>query len=128
MSSDTYGIGVEFRADQTRESVGRLVGTVATYGERARDRPEVFDAGSLVWPDGGIVLRDQHDRKQPIIRFTPTVEAGRVRADIALPDTQRGRDAAVSVRNGTMTRIVRRDDRASGDDAPRGSGISSGPL
>ena len=37
------------------------------------------------------------------MRFVPTVEGREVRIDAALPDTQRGRDSAVMVRNGTLT-------------------------
>ena len=82
---------------------GRLIGTLLTYGERAADRQEVFQPGSLHWPDsGGVVLREMHNRQAPIIRFQPKVEGRQVRADVALPDTQRGRDAAVMVRNGTL--------------------------
>ena len=40
-------------------------------------------------------------REAPIIRFQPKVEGRRVQVDVALPDTQRGRDCAVLVRNGT---------------------------
>ena len=93
---------IEFRADETRQSPGRLVGTLLTYGRRASDRAEVFADGALRWDDGGVVLNEQHNRQAPIMRFTPTVAGHEVRIDAALPDTQRGRDAATMVRNGTM--------------------------
>ncbi len=94
---------VEWREDSSRTTPGMLIGTIMTYGERAADRPERFEAGALYWPDAGVVLREQHNRQAPIARFTPTVEGLEVRAKIPLPDTQRGRDAGTMVRNGTLT-------------------------
>jgi len=91
---------LEFRADQSRESPGRLTGTLMTYGERAADRNEVFEPGSLEWPDDGVVLRRQHNRGQPIMRVVPEVRGGAVVVDAPLPDTQAGRDAAREVRDG----------------------------
>ena len=93
---------IECRADETRQSPGRIVGTLLTYEQRASDRPEVFADGSLRWEDGGVILNEQHARSQPIMRFVPTVEGREVRIDAPLPDTQRGRDAATMIRNGTM--------------------------
>ena len=74
-----------------------------SYGEQALDRAEKFEPGSLHWPDGGIVLNEQHNRQAPIMRFTPEVVGTEVRIDAPLPDTQRGRDAATMVKNGTFT-------------------------
>ena len=73
------------------------------YGTKARTRQEQFADGALAWPDGGIVLNEQHNRSAPILRFVPILEGREVRIDAALPDTQRGRDSAVMVRNGTLT-------------------------
>lgn len=94
---------IEFRDDDSRQSPGRIVGTLLTYGQRASDRPEVFADGALRWHERGIILNQQHDRAQPIMRFSPRVEGRELRVDAALPDTQRGRDTAIMVRNGTMT-------------------------
>ena len=93
---------VELRQDDSRQSPGRIVGTLLTYEQRASDRPEVFADGALRWDDGGVILNEQHARAQPIMRFTPTVEGRAVKIDAPLPDTQRGRDAATMIRNGTM--------------------------
>ena len=93
---------IELRADDSRTSPGRIVGTLITYGKRATDRPEIFADGALRWDAGGIVLNMQHDRAQPVMRFTPAVEGREVRIDAPLPDTQRGRDAATMIRDGTM--------------------------
>ena len=94
---------IELRADDTRQSPGRIVGTLIIYGQRASDRAELFSLGALTWPDGGIILNEQHNRQAPIMRFTPEVVGADVRIDAPLPDTSRGRDAATMVRNGTMT-------------------------
>ena len=94
---------IELRADDTRQSPGRIVGELLTYGTRALDRAELFTPGSLHWPENGVILNEQHERSQPILRFTPEVVGNAVRIDAPLPDTQRGRDAAVMIRNGTMT-------------------------
>lgn len=93
---------IELRADDSRESPGKIVGTLMTYGKRASDRAEVFADGSLRWDEGGVVLNVQHDRAQPVMRFVPTMEGREVRINAALPDTQRGRDTATLIRNGTM--------------------------
>ena len=62
----------------------------------------MFAGGALHWPEDGIILNEQHNRQAPIVRFTPEVRGKDVRVDIALPDTQRGRDAALMVRNKTL--------------------------
>ena len=49
----------------------RLTGTLMVYNERARDRPEVFEVGSLKWDASGIVLNRQHNRAAPILRLHP---------------------------------------------------------
>ena len=93
---------IRLAEDPERLGSGRLQGVLMPYGERATDRPEMFEAGALYWPEGGVVLREQHNREAPIVRFTPEDRAGAVGVDIPLPDTQRGRDAAELVRNGTL--------------------------
>ena len=94
---------IELRADDSRQSPGRIVGTLMEYGKRANDRAEVFADNSLRWDDGGIVLNVQHDRQQPILRFAPTVDGREVRIDAPLLDTQRGRDTATMIRSGLLT-------------------------
>ena len=51
----------------------------------------------------GIVINEQHDRKSAVVRTVPIVDGDVVRIDQPLPDTQRGRDLATSIRNGTYT-------------------------
>ena len=93
---------IELRQDDSRQSPGRLVGELMKYETRARSRREMFSAGSLSWPDDGIVLNLSHDRKQPLMRIIPEVRENAVIVDQALPDTQRGRDSAVMIRDGTL--------------------------
>lgn len=102
MTGSEIRCSIELRQDDSRQSPGRIVGTLITYGKRASDRAEVFAPGALSWPEGGIILNEQHNRQAPILRFTPEVDGAEVRIDAPLPDTQRGRDAATMIRNGTM--------------------------
>ena len=55
--ADELRCSIELREDSSRTSPGRLVGTLLKYGERAADRPEVFEAGALSWPDNGVISR-----------------------------------------------------------------------
>lgn len=93
---------IEVRADESRASPGRLYGRLIAYEKRAVDRAEIFAAGSLSWPDDGVVLNLSHDRKQPVVRFVPEVRGSELVVDVPLPDTTRGRDAATMIANGTL--------------------------
>ena len=97
---------VELREDATLASPGRLTGVLLTYGERASDRPELFERGAIdldaITADGGIVINRQHTRGAPIMRVTPRLDGDALVIDQALPDTQAGRDAAVEIRSGLM--------------------------
>ncbi len=110
---------IEWRQDESRQSPGRLTGTLLTYEKRATDRPERFAAGALHWPNDGIILNLSHDRKQPVMRFAPEVRGMGVIVDVALPDTSRGRDAATMVKDGTLRGlsvefVAEREDRVAG--------------
>ena len=98
--SEEIRCAVEVREDDTRQSPGRLVGTLLRYEERAGDRPELFENGALRWPDNGIVLRRQHNRSAPIMRVIPETRGSEVVIDVPLPDTTAGRDAAREIRDG----------------------------
>lgn len=89
--------------DPTRESPGRLVGTLLTYEERAKDRPEIFVKGALTWPEAGIVINEQHNRQAPILRALPFLDGDQVKIDAQLPNTVRGRDTAENLRQGIYT-------------------------
>ena len=94
---------VRFERDDSRQSPGRLVGTLLRYEERAHDRAEMFTRGSLEWPPEGLVITRQHDRNQPITRTVPFLVGDEVRISAELPDTTAGRDAAADVRSGLLT-------------------------
>lgn len=100
---NSFLIECRFVADETRQSPGRLTGTLLTYGERARDRPEVWLPGSASWPDAGFVINEQHNRAAPIVRCLPFIVGNEVKVDVALPNTTRGRDAATNVKDGVLT-------------------------
>ena len=90
---------LRFEEDTTRQSPGRLLGTLMTYGERANDRPEAFAPGSLKFPAGGIVIDRQHQRGQPVVRVRPRTEGNKVTIDAPLLDTSAGRDVALEMRS-----------------------------
>ena len=98
--TDVLSIPIEWREDAERRGPGHLRGVLVNYGERARDRAEMFADGALRWDPAGVVLNRQHSRQAPIVRFLPKVEGRAVLVDVELPDTVAGRDAASEVRGG----------------------------
>ena len=94
---------IELRADDSMSSPGRLFGVLMTEGERAGDRPEVFEPGALEWPEAGVVINRQHQRRAAIMRAVPERRGAQVVIDAPLPDTAAGRDAAVEIRSGLFT-------------------------
>ncbi len=94
---------VRFQEDETRQSPGRLTGTLINFGEVASDRRERFAPGSIYFPDRGLIINEQHNRQSPILIAHPIVEARSIRVDEPFPDTTRGRDAATSMRLGILT-------------------------
>ena len=93
---------IELRADDSRQSPGRLVGTLMEYGQKARSRNEVLADNSLYWDAGGILINLSHDRKQPLMRILPETREGSVIVECDFSDTQRCRDAATMIRDGTL--------------------------
>ena len=91
---------IRYSEDETRQSPGRLTGTLIVYETRASDRPEIFRRGSLRWPDNGILVREMHQRQEPIVRVIPYLEGDAVKVDTPLPNTTRGRDAVTNIREG----------------------------
>ena len=67
------------------------------------DRPEYFETDSLEWDERGILINEQHNRQAPIVRAVPFVEGSEVKIRQSLPNTTRGRDAAVNLREGVFT-------------------------
>ena len=98
--NENISIAIEVREDTSRQNPGILSGVIISYGERAKDRAEIFEQNSLTWPDGGIVLNRQHSRGNPIMRIVPEIKGNAVIVDQPLPDTTAGRDAAIEIRGG----------------------------
>ena len=94
---------VRFTEDESRQSPGRMTGTLLTYEVRAKDRPELFKRSALTWGDKGIVINEMHDRQRPILRALPFLDGDSLKIDQKIPDTQRGRDAATNIREGVFT-------------------------
>ena len=105
MTVENFDIEVRYVEDETRQSPGRLTGVLMTYETRARDRNELFEDGAFEWEENGILINEQHNRQcAPVVRAIPsTVEGRAVRIDTPLPNTTRGRDAAVNLREGVLT-------------------------
>ena len=100
---DEILIPIEYRQDESRQSPGRLSGVLLPYLTRAGDRPEMFESGSLYWPDRGILVRAMHERQAPIMRVVPFLDGDRLLVDAQIPDTTAGRDAATNLREGVYT-------------------------
>ena len=117
--TDEIRCAIECREDETRQGPGRLVGRILRYGERANDRPELFERGALSWPADGVVLNRQHARGAPIMRVVP-VQVGdelQHRSTVAGygggprrgdRDTRRAPDGAVGVVSGGATVVCGR--------------------
>ena len=103
MENLLFYAAITYAEDTTRESPGHIRGVLVNYGEKAQDRPDVYEQDSLTWPERGIVLNEQHDRRSLIKRFTPYLDGAALRVDFPLPPTQRGRDAATMVKDGTYS-------------------------
>lgn len=103
MKTEHRSIEIRFEADPERMGPGRLVGTLMPYGQRASDRPELFEAGSLEWPADGVLLREMHRREFPIARFIPEATDTEVRVSITLPDSVAGRSAKANVVSGVYS-------------------------
>ena len=89
--------------DPTRESPGRLAGTLLRYGEVARDRREVFARGALTWPAEGILVNWNHERSKPLLRALPFLDGDAVKIDAQIPNTVLGRDTVVNIRSGVFS-------------------------
>ena len=94
---------IEIRADESRQSAGRLYGVLMPYGTEARDRREIFEAGSLTWDDPkGIVVNRMHQRSSPILLAVPVEQDGKLMINSEIPDTAAGRDCVREVRSGLL--------------------------
>ena len=65
--------------DPSRDSPGRLSGTLLVYEERARDRNEIFATGRIEpGLKTGILVNWQHDRSRNLLKAIPFEEDGAV--------------------------------------------------
>ena len=71
MRTETRAYEIRIEADANRGGPGILKGILMPYGERAADRAEVFDGwcAALARVREGVLLREQHNREAPIVRF-----------------------------------------------------------
>ena len=88
--------------DPTRESPGRLAGTLLRYGEVAQDRKEIFAMGALKWDKKGILVNWHHDRSRTLLRAVPFIDGDAVKIDAPIPNTALGRDTVVTIREGVF--------------------------
>ena len=99
-------IRCSIKIEDRAEGEPRLIGTLMPYGTEARDRRELFEAGSLTWDDPkGIVVNRMHQRASPIMRVIPVEVEGRLMIDAPIPDTVAGRDCASEVRSGLLASL-----------------------
>ena len=90
---------IECREDVSRQSPGRIVGTLIELGRVAGDRREVFTPGSVRFPSNGVRLLAEHRGRQ-VTRFEPVIDGSEIRIDHPLPDTAIGREVAAEIRGG----------------------------
>ena len=88
--------------DPSRDSPGRLSGTLLVYEERARDRKEIFARGALTWPKDGILVNWQHDRSRNLLKAIPYNDGDAVKIDAPIPNTVLGRDTVTNIREGVF--------------------------
>ena len=91
--------------DRAEGRPARLVGVLMPYNTEARDRREVFEAGSLSWDARGIIVNRMHQRASPIMRVIPIVEGNEVRIDAEIPSTAAGLDCLAEVRSGLLVSL-----------------------
>ena len=94
---------VRFVDDSTRQTPGTLSGTLLTYGQRARFKPEIVERGALYWDGDNLPVNRMHQRGEIFARFAPIVDGDTIRIETPLPNTTRARDAATDVRDGVLT-------------------------
>ena len=98
-------IRCEIRIAQEADKPARLVGVLMPYNTEARDRRELFEAGSLTWDPKGIVVNRMHQRSSPIMRVVPIEAAGKLTINSEIPDTAAGRDCVSEVRSGLLASL-----------------------
>ena len=94
---------IEIREDSDRRSPGRITGTLLRYGEKGQRQGRDVRCWVAVMAPEGVVLRRQHDRSQPIMRFVPELREGAIVIDAMLPDSEAGRSAGIEIRGRLFT-------------------------
>ena len=100
---DNITCEIRYSEDASRQTPGRVTGTLIVFEKRAGDRPELFEHDSIHWPERGIVINEMHQRNTPVLRVIPFLDGNELRIDAPLPDTQRGRDCATNIREHVYT-------------------------
>ena len=104
--TDEIRCAVAVREDDSRQSPGRLTGTLLRYGDVSPSHRETFEPGSLSWDrDAGVILKRQHKDGAPIMKVHPVERDGAVVIDQELPDTAAGRDLARELRDKLFTHL-----------------------
>ena len=119
---------IRYSKDESRQTPGRVTGTLIVYEKRAGDRPELFERGAIHWPEKGIVINEMHQRNTPVLRVIPFLDGDELRIDGVLPDTQRGRDAATKHPGSTSTPAFPWNSRRSANVGVGASGPFNGPT
>ena len=95
---------IRYSQDESRQTPGRVTGTLIVYEKRAGDRPELFERDAIHWPKLGIVINEMHQRNAPVLRVIPFLDGDELRIDGVLPDTQtRAGIAATNIREHVYT-------------------------
>ena len=97
---------ISCREDDSRQSPGRLTGTLIRYGDVSPSHRETFERGALEWDKAeGVILKRQHKDGAPIMKVHPVERDGAVVIDQELPDTAAGRDLARELRDKLFTHL-----------------------
>ena len=72
---------IRFSKDESRQTPGRVTGTLIVYEKRAGDRPELFERDAIHWPELGIVINEMHQRNAPVLRAVPFRDGDELRID-----------------------------------------------
>ena len=119
---------IRYSEDASRQTPGRVTGTLIVFEKRAGDRPELFERDSIHWPERGIVINEMHQRNTPVLRVIPFLDGDELRIDAPLPDTQRGRDCSNEHPRTRLYRLEPWNSRRSESIDGGASGPFNGPL
>ena len=72
---------IRYSQDESRQTPGRVTGTLIVFEKRAGDRPELFERDSIHWPELGIVINEMHQRNTPVLRVIPFLDGDELRIE-----------------------------------------------